>query len=97
MIEARTDAGGRTTIVVHGKFNFACYEEFQRVVGAEARPAYTIDLSHVTYIDSAALGMLLLLRERVNEDPKRVAIIGGTGQPADVLRLANFSSLFTMS
>lgn len=97
MIEARHDAAGRTTITIRGKFNFACYEEFHRVVGREPRNAYTIDLSDVDYIDSAALGMLLLLRERVNEDKQRVVIITGVGQPSEILRLANFSHLFTLN
>lgn len=97
MIEASHSPSGTTTITIRGKFNFACYDEFHRVVGREERASYTVDLSEVEYIDSAALGMLLLLRERVKDDQKRVIIVAGHGQPAEVLRLANFASLFTMN
>lgn len=97
MINASNDTSGRTTVTIHGRFNFACYDEFHRVVGAAEPSAYVIDLRKVDYIDSAALGMLLLLRERVKEDRARITLMTGAGQPADVLRLANFGNLFTMA
>ena len=96
MIEAIHDPAC-TTITIRGKFNFACYDEFHRAIGASARPSYTVDLSQVDYIDSAALGMLLLLRERVKDDRARVVLITGQGQPAEILRLARFDSLFTLA
>jgi anti-anti-sigma factor len=97
MIDAKTDVSSRTTVTIRGKFNFACYDEFQRVIGSQTSTHYTVDLSAVEYIDSAALGMLLLLRERVGEDRNRVVLKTGKGQPAEVLKLANFGTLFTMS
>jgi len=97
MIEVIHSESGSTTITIHGKFNFACYDEFHRVVGREARASYTVDLTNVQYLDSAALGMLLLLRERVKDDRHRVTIIAGAGQPAEILRLANFGTLFTLN
>jgi HptB-dependent secretion and biofilm anti anti-sigma factor len=97
MIEATHNESGSTTITIRGKFNFACYDEFHRVVGRDVRTSYTVDLRDVEYLDSAALGMLLLLRERVKDDRQRVTILAGSGQPAEVLRLANFGTLFTLN
>jgi anti-anti-sigma factor len=97
VIESKQDPSGRTTITIKGRFNFACYEEFHRVVGETVPPSYVVDLRSVDYIDSAALGMLLLLRERVKEERARVTLLTGAGQPAEVLRLANFGNLFSMA
>lgn len=97
MITASNDTySGRTTVTIQGRFNFACYDEFHRLVGTAEPKSYFIDLRKVEYIDSAALGMLLLLRERVKEDRSRITLATGPGQPADVLKLANFASLFTL-
>lgn len=95
MLNAQTDAD-QLTITITGTFNFGCYEDFYRAIGEKPAPRYVVDLRQVEYIDSAALGMLLVLRERSAEDPRRVTLKVGVGQPRDVLRLANFSSLFTI-
>jgi anti-anti-sigma regulatory factor len=58
---------------------------------------YVVDLSLTDSIDSSALGMLLLLREKVGDDASRVVIHGGAGRPSEVLRLANFQRLFTVN
>lgn len=88
---------GTTTITVFGKFNFGCYQDFHRALSGVAANTYVIDLSETTYVDSAALGMLLLVRERVGDDRRRVTLRVGKGQPAEVLRLANFATLFTIA
>jgi anti-anti-sigma regulatory factor len=54
-----------------------------------------IDMSAVEYVDSAALGMLLLLRDHAG-DASRVTIRGSRGQPEQVLRIANFHKLFRL-
>jgi anti-anti-sigma factor len=97
MIDATKDTSGCTTVTIRGRFNFACYDEFHRVIGPAEPTSYVIDLRNVDYIDSAALGMLLLLRERVKEDRGRIKLMAGAGQPSEVLKLANFATLFTMS
>jgi anti-anti-sigma regulatory factor len=96
MINA-TQAGSTTTITITGKFNFACYQDFHRVIASPTPSAYVIDLREASYVDSAALGMLLLLRERVGNDARRVTIQVAAGQPRDVLTLANFGTLFTLT
>ncbi len=96
-IGVRHDNDGGITLTIMGSFNFGRFDEFHRAIGDKPAPRYTVDLRQTEYIDSAALGMLLLLRERVSEDPAKVVLQVGEGQPGDVLRLANFGSLFTMS
>lgn len=85
------------TLRITGKFNFSCYKEFQDAVSGPAPTRYVVDLSTTEYIDSSALGMLLLLREKVGDDAGRVVIRSGAGQPSEVLKLANFQRLFTVN
>jgi anti-anti-sigma factor len=85
------------TLRISGKFNFSCYKEFQDAVAGPAPTRYVVDLSKADYIDSSALGMLLLLREKVGDDAGRVVIRSGVGQPSEVLKLANFQRLFTVN
>ena len=55
-----------------------------------------LDLRGTTYIDSAALGMLLQLREHAGG--KRQAVRLANAQPVirDILTVANFDRLFTI-
>lgn len=58
--------GLQVSIKVHGRFDFTAHQSFReacdRVPRGQAN--YLIDMSQADYIDSAALGMLLLLREQ---------------------------------
>lgn len=96
MIDVKKEKDGAVTLTIQGGFDFQSYEEFQLAIGDTTAPSYTIDLRQTNTIDSAALGMLLLLRERVSEDPRRVTVQAGNGQPKEILRLANFGKLFTV-
>ena len=53
-----------------------------------------IDLSEVAYIDSAALGMLLVLRERSGSDQSQIKLTGAKDQTLKVLEVADFGRLF---
>jgi anti-anti-sigma factor len=86
--------GDRWTVRLTGRFDFACRDAFRSAYAASpAGSSYLIDMSAVDYVDSAALGMLLLLRDHAG-DASRVTISGSRGQPEQVLRIANFHKLF---
>lgn len=96
MIGVTRETDGALVLSIDGQFNFGRYDEFHEAIGDKPAPRYIVDLRETEYIDSAALGMLLLLRERVMEDMRRVTLKVKPGQPHDVLRLANFGTLFTI-
>lgn len=80
---------------LHGRFDFAVYPEFRRLFAELDRTrTVTIDMSDVDYMDSAALGMLLLLEQRVPRGGSRIRLLGAQGQPRDVLEIAAFSQYF---
>jgi anti-anti-sigma factor len=89
--------GEWTTIRITGRFDFSCHREFNECHRGTPTRGYVVDLTAATYVDSAALGMLLMLREKVGNECDRVRLVGCTGQPAEVLRVAQFGRLFAMS
>ena len=60
-----SDEGNKVTIAVAGKFDFQLYDEFRASYADTAGDGveYVVDLAETDYLDSSALGMLLLLRE----------------------------------
>ena len=91
--------GGEATIALVGDFTFESHRAFkaasqQALTLPEVR-ALVIDFNEVDYMDSAALGMLLLLRERFGERPIILAHARGTVRA--VLDVANFDRLFQIA
>jgi len=56
-----------------------------------------IDMSSVKYMDSSALGMLLVLRERSGEDESSINIINISDDIKKILLTANFQKLFDIN
>lgn len=83
---------------LRGRFDFHCHREFRSACeGALARQGVgtlEIDLGEVEYLDSSALGMLLLARERAGAAGRPVRLANCRGSVAEVLRIANFQKLF---
>jgi HptB-dependent secretion and biofilm anti anti-sigma factor len=93
-VTATQNIQGSCVITVSGRFDFSCHPEFRAAVSAlTAGSLVVVDFASTTYIDSAALGMLLLLRDRVG-DARQIRLANCTGQPDQVLRIANFHKLF---
>ncbi|MFZ5889681.1 MAG: STAS domain-containing protein [Myxococcota bacterium] len=81
-------------IELRGRFDFSCRADFRATyVSAPVDTTFIVDMTRVDYVDSAALGMLLLLRDHAGE-ASRVVISGCKGQPEQVLKIANFHRIF---
>jgi HptB-dependent secretion and biofilm anti anti-sigma factor len=56
--------GATVTLLIGERLELSCQQEFQRAYeGSAGVSEYIVNLSETQYIDSSALGMLLLLRE----------------------------------
>ncbi len=91
---------GRAVVALEGRFDFSSHREFRECYeGLLANPAVKglhIDFNKVDYLDSSALGMLLLLREKAETHGKQVGLGGVQGIVKQVLDIANFDKLFTI-
>lgn len=85
--------GGRFVFHDHKDFREACEQALAR---SETR-LIQLDLGKVEYLDSSALGMLLLLRERAQALGNTVQIRRAQGMARQVLEVANFHKIFDMA
>jgi anti-anti-sigma factor len=91
-----TRAGATLTIAIDGRFDFNCHQAFRRAYeGVDGIDQYLIDLGKADYIDSSALGMLLLLRENVGSRGV-VKIVNANPAVRRILEIANFQRLFPL-
>ncbi len=91
---------GVATISLQGRFDFSAHREFREAVKSALAEAgiheIEIDLSAVNYMDSSALGMLLLSRENAAAQRKAIVLTRPAGNIRQVLEVANFHKLFTI-
>ena len=98
-ITTRSDAS-QITLVLQGRFDFHTHRNFRGAYEPALEDGHAkeliIDLGGVDYLDSSALGMLLLLRERAANLGKGVTLAKMHGTVEQVLDVANFDKIFSM-
>jgi len=85
---------------VTGRFDYKITREFRDAYNNATMHkgiTYYINLNDTSYIDSSALGILLLLRESAKYNDGRVIIEQPGEQVNNVLKMANFEKLFTIN
>lgn len=91
---------GRARLALAGRFDFNAHRDFRQasesVLQDPAVKELDIDFSRVDYLDSSALGMLLLLREKTEAQGRRIVLSGVQGTVKQVLAIASFGKLFTL-
>jgi anti-anti-sigma factor len=86
------------TIRVVGHFGFTLHKKFREAwQNYQPGTRYVVDLGETTYIDSSALGMLLVLREEVGGDHSDIRIARSNQDVRKILKIANFDQLFNIS
>lgn len=90
--------GSVSVVSVAGRFVFDQHREFREAYMAALNRPETRDvelnLGGVEYMDSSALGMMLLMRERLMETGRMVRISHATPFIRGILETANFQRLF---
>jgi anti-anti-sigma factor len=91
---------GRLVLKLNGRFDFHSHRDFRAAYeqALESKQAKTVEVNFdgVDYLDSSALGMLLLLREKADASGKQIVLAGLRGTVKQVLDVANFGKLFTI-
>ena len=91
---------GRLTMNLSGRFDFHAHREFrtayEKALEVPGVREIELNFAKVDYLDSSALGMLLLLREKGEAAGKAVVLAGLAGTVKQVLDIANFGKLFTI-
>ncbi len=84
------------TIQVSGRFDFTVHKEFRAAYRDIQGPGvrFVLDLGATEYMDSSALGMLLLLREHAGGDKSDIVITKANEEIKRVFKISNFDRLF---
>ena len=88
----------KLTISVKGRFDFTKHQEFRQSYEHEKElSSVVVDLKDATYLDSSALGMLLLLRDHAGGDDSDVRVVNSSTDVRKILAISNFDKLFDIS
>lgn len=90
--------GSRAVLNLNGRFDFHSHRDFRSAYesvmeGAEVRDI-EINFRQVDYLDSSALGMLLLLRKHAGNTREGVTLTNGSKDVMRVLEIARFDQMF---
>lgn len=90
-----------STISLPERFDFSFHKQFtdsytEALANSGGGKVITLDFGLVMYLDSAALGMLVLANKRAKEKSCKLEIINAKGAAKDVLNIANFDRLITI-
>lgn len=93
---SRSNDGKTLTIRIDGRFDFSSHQAFRDAYegGDKKVVDYIVDMQETTYLDSSALGMLLLLRDYAGGDSARVSITHCNDDVRRILAISNFEQLF---
>jgi anti-anti-sigma factor len=91
---------GRAVIGLRGRFDFSAHRDFRAAIDAAVDNPQVkevqVDLGQVDYLDSSALGMLLILRDKIQTVGKKMGLVNCRGTVRQVLDIANFGKLFAI-
>lgn len=93
-----SDDGETLTIRISGRFEFSSHRDF-RVAYSQVEPSkadYILDMRDAEYMDSAALGMLLVLRERAGGNAAKITLKGCRPEVQQILDISRFNQMFTI-
>jgi HptB-dependent secretion and biofilm anti anti-sigma factor len=93
--------GAVATLELSGRFDFSAHRDFKdaymTLMQNHSVLVIDVNLSAVDYMDSSALGMLLMLRDRTQAANKEVTLSQPSKVVSQILDVANFSKLFNIS
>ncbi|MCW8092992.1 STAS domain-containing protein [Alteromonas sp. ASW11-130] len=89
------------TIRLPSKFDFSQHktftEQYENVLAEDSKVPIQLDFSAVEYLDSAALGMMVLLRKKAVVKNREVQMKNVRGTAYELLSMANFQKLFKIN
>jgi anti-anti-sigma factor len=95
MTDLSTDGRG-LTIAIKGRFDFGKHLAFREAYERQSAKLdyFVIDLKETTYVDSSALGMLLMLRDHAGGEDSDIRVVNASSDVRKILAISNFDRLF---
>lgn len=86
------------TIKISGGFDYYIRSMFLDACRNQSMSKkFVIDLSQALYLDSSALGMLLVLLEKLGNDKNKLHVVGCNPKISKVLDVAKFGNMMTIT
>lgn len=91
--------GNCLTVSIVGNFDFSLQKDFREAYESEGKAVsnYVIDLKSVEFMDSSACGMLLVLKDYIGGDGKRIKITNTSPDVLKTMKMIQFDSLFNIA
>jgi len=93
-------SGNQLTISISGRFDFSAHKDFRSAIDSISEnhvTSATVDMRTAEYIDSSALGMLLMLKNKMGDSKEAVSIINSSPDVKKIFEISNFGQLFTLA
>jgi len=93
-----SDSGEQLTILIDERFDFSLHQQFREAYSniITKNTTYLLDLSKTNYMDSSALGMILLLKDHVQLYEGILIISQPNETVQKILEIAQFHRLMTI-
>ena len=90
--------GTQVTIYIQWRFDFSSHQEFRNAYEklTKTPSRFRVDLQGASYLDSSALGMLLLLRDHAGGERANIDIVNCSQDVKKILLISNFEQLFSI-
>jgi anti-anti-sigma factor len=90
--------GKKLVILIDERFDFSLHQQFRDAyIGVTTQDlTYVVDLSQTEYMDSSALGMILLLKDHVQLYAGQLIISRPSDTVRRILEIAQFHRLMTI-
>ena len=89
------------SLVIPERFDFGYHKQFtdqyQAVLDSDDVTDIALDFSRVSFLDSSALGMMVLFQKKAKSKNINVRIRGAKDSAKEILQIANFDRLFDIS
>ncbi|MFL1406223.1 STAS domain-containing protein [Marinobacter sp. M1N3S26] len=94
----RSEDGETRIIAIEGRFDFSTHQAFRDAYEKDSEGVlhWVVDMSDTSYLDSSALGMLLLLRDFAGGDKASIRIENCNSDVRRILTISNFEQLFSI-
>jgi len=89
------------SLLIPERFDFGYHKQFtdqyQSILDTDGVTHIALDFTRVSYLDSSALGMMVLFQKKAKGKNIVVRIRGAKDSAREILQIANFDRLFDIS
>lgn len=99
MINTKSSNDGKELVIdIDGRFDFSVHQQFRDSYEHESGiERFCLDMENTTYLDSSALGMLLLMRDFGGGEKSVIRIVNCNEDVKNILMVSSFDQLFSIA